>query len=180
MNFGQTYYEDYPDEIAALNGSRLCMQYSNSKGAGVEYSGYFGNSTNIGKIIYLAFPLESTADDKSFNNVVSKAIEYFNSVKVSVHETDYLATDFKLEQNYPNPFNPTTIINYQIAASSYVTLKVFDLLGREVTTLVNEFKQAGYYNVQLSTNNYQLSSGIYFYRLKAGSFIATKKFVLMK
>jgi hypothetical protein len=180
MNFGQTYYEDYPDEIAALNGSKLCMLYSNGKGAGVEYSGYFSNSTFISSVIYLAFPLESTADDKSFNNVVSRAIEYFNSVKVSVQETEHLVIDFSLEQNYPNPFNPTTVIGYRLSEAGFVTLKVYDILGREVGTLVNEYKRAGFYHSTFSVLHSTLSGGIYFYRLQSGNFVSTKKMILLK
>ena len=85
---------------------------------------------------------------------------------------------FKLDQNFPNPFNPVTTIRYQLPRTGFVTLKVYDLLGREVTTLVNEEKSAGKYEVKFDGSN--LSSGIYFYRIKAGNFIDTKKFVLLK
>jgi 1,4-alpha-glucan branching enzyme len=91
-----------------------------------------------------------------------------------------IPNDFSLSQNYPNPFNPSTVISYQLPASGYVTLKVFDLLGREVVTLVDEFKNAGTYNSQFSILNSQLPSGIYFYRLQSGKFISTKKMVLIK
>ncbi len=178
INFGQTYEEDYPDEISAQNGSKLCMQYSNGKGAGVEYTGYFGNSTILSSIIYLAFPLESTADDKSFNSVVSKAIDFFNSVKVSVGETEHLVGNFSLEQNYPNPFNPETTISYQLPKSEFVLIKVFDSLGREVATLVNEEKSAGYH--QINFKGSELSSGIYFYQLHSGNFVQTKKLIFIK
>ena len=89
-----------------------------------------------------------------------------------------LPTSYGISQNYPNPFNPTTVINYQLPASSFVTLKVYDILGREVATLVNGRQNAGYYNATF--NAVQLSSGIYFYRLQAGSFTETKKLVLLK
>ncbi len=92
-----------------------------------------------------------------------------------------LPLQFSLEQNYPNPFNPSTVIGYQLSASSNVTLKIYDVLGNEVATLIdNEWKEAGFYNFQLIINNYQLTTGVYFYRLQAGNFTATKKFVLMK
>jgi hypothetical protein len=78
-----------------------------------------------------------------------------------------LKMNFKLYQNFPNPFNPNTSINWQIPESSFVTLKVFDILGNEVSTLVNEQKDAGIYNNQFSTINYQLPSGIYIFRLDA-------------
>lgn len=87
---------------------------------------------------------------------------------------------FSLEQNYPNPFNPTTLIKYQISELSDVTLKVYDLLGREVTTLVNEVKQPGEYSVEFITKNDEYSSGIYFYELKTQKYRAVKKLVLLK
>jgi Secretion system C-terminal sorting domain len=86
--------------------------------------------------------------------------------------------EFKLEQNYPNPFNPTTSIQYQISSISEVTLKIFDILGSEVATLVNKEQQPGYYEVQF--NGSSLASGMYVYRLSAGNFISTKKMMMLK
>ncbi len=85
---------------------------------------------------------------------------------------------FALNQNYPNPFNPSTSISYELPGRSFVSLKMFDVLGREVATLVSEEKTAGKYSV--AWNARDVSSGIYFYRLQAGSFTDTKKLVLMK
>jgi hypothetical protein len=81
---------------------------------------------------------------------------------------------YELNQNYPNPFNPTTIITYQIPQNSFVILQVFNILGRRVATLVNEEKAAGNYSVEFSANNYNLTSGIYFYSIKAGNFSSVK------
>ncbi|MFZ1518564.1 MAG: T9SS type A sorting domain-containing protein [Ignavibacteriaceae bacterium] len=88
--------------------------------------------------------------------------------------------EFRLDQNYPNPFNPSTSISYQSPKAGNVTLKVFDVLGREVATLVDEYRNAGSYNVQFTMNNLQLSSGIYFYQLKSGDYLETKKMLLIK
>ncbi len=87
---------------------------------------------------------------------------------------------FTLSQNYPNPFNPSTRINYKLRNSSYVSLKVFDLLGKEVATLVNEKQSAGSYEVDFNSTEFNLPSGIYFYTLNAGEFKETKKMVLVK
>lgn len=87
-------------------------------------------------------------------------------------------SSFRLSQNYPNPFNPTTTIEYQIPANGFVTLKVYDLLGREVAMLVSEEQKANHYTIPFNGNN--LPSGVYFYRLQAGSFSDTRSFVLMK
>jgi hypothetical protein len=88
--------------------------------------------------------------------------------------------EFSLGQNYPNPFNPTTIINYSLPNAEHVSLKIYDILGNEIATLVNEFKQAGEYDFQFSSNKYMLSSGIYFYRLTAGKFSESRKMILIK
>lgn len=91
--------------------------------------------------------------------------------------------EFALNQNYPNPFNPSTIIRYQLAEAGFVTLKVYDVLGREVITLVDEEKEAGYYKIEFSSaslGNTALSSGVYYYRIKAGNFIETKKMILLR
>jgi hypothetical protein len=89
-----------------------------------------------------------------------------------------LINDFALEQNYPNPFNPTTTITFSIPTAETVTLKIYNIAGQEVATLVNERKDAGRY--QFSFNASQLASGMYFYRIKAGSFEATKRMALLK
>ena len=99
---------------------------------------------------------------------------YSGEVEVSVDVPNL----FVLEQNYPNPFNPETIIKYSIPTDQFVTLKVFDMLGREITTFVNEQKEAGNYSVAF--NGSLLSSGIYYYQLRAGKFTDTKKVILMK
>ena len=83
-----------------------------------------------------------------------------------------------LEQNYPNPFNPSTVISYRLSTAGHLTLKVFDVLGKEVAALVNETKNAGNYSVQF--NAAKLSSGIYFYRLQSGNFVETKKMIFTK
>ena len=87
-------------------------------------------------------------------------------------------SEFILKQNYPNPFNPRTTIKYQIPKISFVTIKVYDVLGKEISTLVNEEKPAGNYEVEFTGDG--LPSGIYFYQLRAGNYIETKKMVLLK
>lgn len=90
----------------------------------------------------------------------------------------YVPTSFSLSQNYPNPFNPATTISFSLPTKSFVSLKVFDALGREVETLVSEQLDAGTYSTQW--NPVSLPSGVYFYRLQAGSFIETKKLILLR
>jgi hypothetical protein len=87
-----------------------------------------------------------------------------------------IPTVFSISQNYPNPFNPSTIISYAVPRSANVSLRVFNTLGQEVASLVNELKEAGYHRVTWNAN---VPSGIYFYRLQAGEFTETKKMILL-
>ena len=102
----------------------------------------------------------------------------FNIMLTDVEDETQLPTEFALMQNYPNPFNPYTSIKYAIASRQFVQLKVYDVLGNEIATLVNEEKPSGIYNVQLTMNN--VSSGIYFYKITAGEFVQTKKMILIR
>jgi hypothetical protein len=97
---------------------------------------------------------------------------------VSVEDESSLPSDFRLFQNYPNPFNPTTSIRYSVLSSTYVNLTVYNVLGQEIQTLVNEEKYPGMYEVVFDASH--LSSGIYFYRLTAGQYTETKKMILQK
>jgi hypothetical protein len=96
----------------------------------------------------------------------------------SVEDETNLVNDFTLEQNYPNPFNPSTKISWQSQIGSHQTLKIYDVLGNEVITLVDEYKPAGSYEVEFDASG--LTSGIYFYKLIAGTFLETKKMMLLK
>jgi len=103
----------------------------------------------------------------------------FSPILTSVPRGDTVPSEFKLEQNYPNPFNPTTTINFSVPKTSLVTLKVYDILGREVVKLVNnEEKTTGNYKINFNAN--MLSSGVYMYRLQAGTFVESKKMLLLK
>jgi len=104
-------------------------------------------------------------------------LKYDVTVDVDDPITEHPIT-FALKQNYPNPFNPTTNIKFQIPVSRFVSLKVYDVIGSEIATLINEKKPAGQYEIAFDATN--LPSGIYFYRLQAGSFVETKKMVLIK
>ena len=116
-------------------------------------------------------------------------IKLYYEIPVEV-ELDYSThpDDFVLFQNYPNPFNPKTVISYQLQVGGDVTLKIYDLLGREVATLVNDYKPAGIYEVEFNASLLSGSvsakggyaSGVYFYQLKAGEFSQTKKMLLLK
>jgi hypothetical protein len=143
--------------------------------------------------------------DTAFYNGIYNAIDFLNSATGwayegnGIHTTngggpiiftsikninEIIASDYKLFQNYPNPFNPNTVIGYSLLKNGYVVLKIYDIIGKEVTTLVNKNQKAGKYEVQFSnkqlTNN-QLQSGIYFYTLFVdGMIIDTKKMIFLK
>jgi hypothetical protein len=99
-----------------------------------------------------------------------------------VEQTSSVPSSYELSQNYPNPFNPTTQIRYNLEKPGLVSVKVYDLLGREVVTLVNTHQGAGSYTVTFNTAQIgrSLSSGVYFYRLESGSFVANNKMLLVK
>jgi len=103
------------------------------------------------------------------------AFEYSSEIEVMI---DQKPLTFSLGQNYPNPFNPTTMVNFSLPKSSQVTLKVFDILGREVMTLVNEKREAGNYSLKLDATD--LPAGLYFYKLQAGNFVAVNKMIVLK
>ncbi len=105
--------------------------------------------------------------------ILTAAVENISSAKIVTEPGQY-----QLYQNYPNPFNPGTIINYQIPSPGIVTLKVYDVLGRELKTLLNEFKSPGNYSINFDAGN--LSSGVYFYQLKSGGYSSIKKMVLLR
>ena len=101
-------------------------------------------------------------------------------VPTDINSTEEIPATFELKQNYPNPFNPSTVIGYQLSVGDQVKLTIYDLLGREVVTLVNEFQNAGTYHSTFSTLHSSLVSGIYYYQLKAGALLQTKKMVLIR
>jgi hypothetical protein len=141
-------------------------------------SSYTLNST-IGE------PFIGQSSNTSHNQYEGFWYMYYEDVIVTVEDDLPMPATFKLEQNYPNPFNPTTIIKFGVPERSNVVLKIYDILGSEVATLVNEEMDAGWY--ERSFNAVSLSSGVYIYRLEAVSiaeqsekFISIKKMLLIK
>jgi hypothetical protein len=153
----------------------------------------FGNPTDQGAGITVVNLNGGKSDFIAFNLANPDAYDNYGYYRVGfdinlqppgipkkAHENSDLniPNTFALYQNYPNPFNPTTTIKYDLPIDSKVSLRLYDILGREVQTLVNEFVSAGYHEVVLNANN--LSTGVYFYRIEAGNYINTKKFILLK
>ncbi|HMS35036.1 MAG TPA: PQQ-dependent sugar dehydrogenase [Ignavibacteria bacterium] len=125
---------------------------------------------------------EDTAKNLYFIHFVASAGKVYKIIDSTVTTSDPLnesvPSDYKLYQNYPNPFNPVTHLGFGISKLGYVSLKVFDVLGNEIKTLINEIKPAGYYDAEFNGSN--LPSGIYYYRIEAGEFIETRKMILLK
>ncbi|HCY76552.1 MAG TPA: hypothetical protein DHV28_11580 [Ignavibacteriales bacterium] len=96
----------------------------------------------------------------------------------NISEDHPTVSEFVLFQNYPNPLNPSTKISWQSPVGSWQTLKVYDVLGNEVITLVNEYRNAGNYEINFDAS--KLSSGVYYYQIRAGSFVETKKMIYLK
>jgi hypothetical protein len=160
---------------------------TNNKGFEVERSEDSNSFNKIGFVPGFGTTTEPKSysySDESVNSGTNyyrlKQIDFDGSYKYSNEiEIDVTAPiKFSLEQNYPNPFNPLTNIEYQIANTGLVKLVVYNSLGEEVATLVNEYKSAGSYEVKLDASN--LPSGVYIYRLTSGSYSAVKKLVLLK
>jgi photosystem II stability/assembly factor-like uncharacterized protein len=121
---------------------------------------------------------EFISDQAGWSGGVNDSVYKWIGLPTDVKENPVTVNNFSLFQNYPNPFNPSTVIKYSIPTSEFVTLKVYDVLGNEVATLVDEQKSAGTY--QVSFNASGLSSGVYFYTLTSGNFMATKKLILLR
>jgi hypothetical protein len=103
---------------------------------------------------------------------------FSNSSTTGINDETLSIIDYKLNQNYPNPFNPTTTISFQLPVTSYVTLKVYDILGNEISSLVDETKSPGSYSISFDGST--LASGMYLYRLDAGNYSQVRKMVLLK
>lgn len=147
-------------------------------------SGVFGSAG--GKQTNSTHQLSSTIGESLIgfsNNSSTKSYAgfwyaYIESITTDVEDQLSVPTDYKLEQNYPNPFNPGTVIRFAVPERTMVTLKVYDIIGREIATLINEERDRGWYNQSFDAS--KLASGIYIYRLSAGAKVFSKKMMLIK
>ena len=134
------------------------------------------NGTNGSTYAYQT-KISSTGDIYYLSNTTLFRINS-SLTAVKKRNTGNVPDGFSLSQNYPNPFNPTTTIKYSIPTSSFVSIKVYDVLGNEITTLVNQEKNVGNYTVTFDATKF--SSGVYFYRMQVGKFVEAKKLILVK
>ncbi|MDP4173496.1 MAG: S8 family serine peptidase [Bacteroidota bacterium] len=129
----------------------------------------------------VAFAIAASDDIQSLKKVIKLARSKYNTIinrTTSILDSDNRPEQYSLEQNYPNPFNPSTTINYSLAKSSQVELKIYDMLGREVKTLVNKIQNAGHYKVHFDAS--QLKSGVYIYLLQTPEFRESKKLMILR
>jgi hypothetical protein len=189
FSYGQTstgaaYNEDYPDVIDTINNSLPALRYGTTSSlAGISYQGKFGNSEQVGSLIYLGLPFETITTGAERSYLMSKAMQYFGLIPVGLQsESDNSVTTFSLNQNYPNPFNPSTVISFSIPKKGIVKLRVYDILGSEIVTLVDEEMNAGNYSFDFNTTNINtnIASGILLYRLETEGFALTKKMIYLK
>jgi hypothetical protein len=141
-----------------------------TSGAGVSSNTGFSANSNIGQNFI------GLSSNSGF--VLGSGFFYGVNLILSVDKEEGLPTEFNLEQNYPNPFNPSTTIKFSIPNPEHVVLKIYDVVGSEVATLVNQQMDAGNYSLTFDAS--QLASGVYIYRISAGSFISIKKMMLVK
>jgi hypothetical protein len=187
---GSPYEEDWPDYIAAQNGSSVLLHYGavgNTLYAGVGFRGMFPNGSQPGAVVYIGYPFETITTAANRDTLMRRIYEYFDiptGIKEEISQGE-LPSVYQLLQNYPNPFNPITNIEYTLPIPSFVRLNIFDILGREVASLVERSQEAGKFQVRFDGAN--LASGVYIYRLEArGSasnsqrYVQTRKMILLR
>jgi hypothetical protein len=164
--------------------SRAAGYSSLNKDKPVLRNDFFDKYTDEKNAVVLKFNYE---DDPETDGVYYYRLVAFDSKRQIIFQSDEIKIgisgikDFKLEQNRPNPFNPTTSIEYELLKESHVTLKVYDLIGREITTLVDQTQQKGQYSVDFDASKYSnLTSGIYFYKLTTEKYTDVRKMILTK
>jgi len=191
-DYGQTWIKD--ETIPYLVNDMYFFDQNRgwAVGRNSDYNGVILKTTNGGDdwetvVDDLICPLNSIAIKDNYGWAVGDCGFVLRNTDAGItwidgENNETQPVEFMLEQNYPNPFNPGTIIGWQLPEGSKVTLKIYDVLGNEVTTLINEYKPAGRYEVEFNPVSAigHLASGIYFYRLTAGSYISTKKMILLK
>jgi photosystem II stability/assembly factor-like uncharacterized protein len=166
---------DYNDQSILYLGNDVGMYVSFNTGVSWEFLGEGLPVVTIGDI--KIHPTENSLIAGTYGRSMYK-LDLNLLTGINADKTSNIVNNFELEQNYPNPFNPTTNIRFRISKGAYITLKVYDILGNEVATLIDEKKSAGEYETEFA--GYGLASGVYFYRLQSGNFIRTMKMLLIK
>ena len=171
--------EALPDVLDKTDSSfNFSLSYLSN---GTKPAGGWIEKSGGAKIVFLGFGFESINNNESSisrTDVLNTILQWFDGTLDAENENPFIVSDYKLSQNYPNPFNPVTVISYRVPVKSFVSLKVYDIIGREIQSLVNEEKDAGRYEIYFDASS--LSSGVYFYKIKSESYSEIKKMVLIK
>jgi len=168
-------YSVSPDAVESKKGNSIpVLKFSDSDNAAMLI-----HIKNDSKIAYLTFGLEQISSENIQDSILNSVMNWFDTpTGISDNKFGTIPTKYALEQNYPNPFNPSTSITFQLVEKGNVELKIYDLLGREIESLVNEYKLPGRYSIEFNAN--ELNSGVYFYSIKVNEFVETKKMMLIK
>ncbi|OGU77432.1 MAG: hypothetical protein A2V93_09610 [Ignavibacteria bacterium RBG_16_34_14] len=168
-----------PDVLTILDSSfHFSLTYQSS---GTKPAGGWIEKPDGAKIIFWGFGFEGIDDSQSSvtrTQVLNTIFQWFDGTLDVPGENPFSTIDYELSQNYPNPFNPITTISYHVPVKSFVSLKVYDILGREIQTLVNEEKNAGKYEIRFDAS--LLTSGVYFYKIRSEKYSDVKKMLLVK
>jgi len=184
VTIGQTYPEDYPDDIDPMNGASPALIYNARRGdgswqlGGISYAGTFGSGTEPGKLVYISFPFETIGSATYRNALIQRVVTFFG-IPTNIVRTDApLPATFSLSQNYPNPFNPSTRLTLNVPFRGPVSLRIFDMLGREVANVFDGERDAGTYVVDWNASSFP--SGIYFAVADFGQSRQTRKLMLLR
>ncbi|MBK8981786.1 MAG: T9SS type A sorting domain-containing protein [Ignavibacteria bacterium] len=167
--------------IFGVSDTLIYVERKDTIGFPVDGTTYYGYAEKFGYMYFYrgyGSPLLGGAYSKSMVGAVIDGVTYGSILLDVTKISGEIPNGYLLEQNYPNPFNPSTVIKFSLPKSSFVTLKVFDQLGKEISTLVNEKKSAGLY--QYVFNAVNIPSGAYFYTLQSNGYIETKRMILLK
>ena len=179
-----TYNVSQPDGFKAVGGAVPILLYADKDSAStgvaaLSYEGKFGSSDLDAKLVYMGIPFESIYPDSLSEALMLNILDYFGFevLKTKIGQNRHIRS-FKLTQNYPNPFNPVTKIEYSLSADENISLKIYDLKGNCLITLINKHMSAGTHQIQFDASD--LPSGVYICRLKAGKTVRSMKMLLLK
>jgi hypothetical protein len=176
-----TYNVSYPDVINEKNGGSNVLKYSGLASvniSGVVYKGLFPGGTVNGGVVYFGFPFEAIYTESKRFEVMNNVLNFFGDLTDVSDNINQIPQKYVLYQNYPNPFNPNTKISWQMPEAGFVTIVIYDVLGRQIKILVNEYKQPGIHEITFNAD--ELSSGVYYYQLKTDNYTSANKMMVMK
>ncbi len=179
---GSPYAVDSSDALIAEGGSTIVLHYgdpANPVAAGLGYKGLFPGGSSPGGVVVNGFPFETITTRAGRDTLMRRVYQFFDQLTaMRIPPLDGMPQRFALDQNFPNPFNPSTTIRFSVAAHRRVTLTVYDVLGREVASLIDEEKEPGTYAVRWDAAN--AASGVYWYRMTAGEISLVRPLMVVK